>query len=195
MRYTLTKSRSSEPPTASPLPPATELAPVPISTSNANASPEISTNGNSNTDGSGTSSPLSPLLPQLPYSLRDHKRNITIIWTLLALDAAIIPLVLFYPLWYDTNLSPAYIFAITTAFFGIISGIEWSYRSWSLWKKEELRPFGAKRNSFDFFHVSYSTAYGVALVGTIFIQAHFFSRIVANRLTQPGRAHCWFCAS
>ena len=95
---------------------------------------------------SNETTPPQPILPQLPYSLRDHKLSIAIIWTLLAIDAAIMPLALFYPLWYDTNLQPAYIFAITTSLFGTISGIEWAYRSWSLWKKEELRPFGGKRN-------------------------------------------------
>ncbi|KAK3167200.1 hypothetical protein OEA41_010326 [Lepraria neglecta] len=89
---------------------------------------------------SGTSSPprLSPVLPKLSYSLRDHKKNIALIWTLLALDVAIMPLALFYPLWYATSLEPAYIFAITTGVFGIISGMEWVFRSRQLWKKEDV---------------------------------------------------------
>ncbi|KAL2045974.1 hypothetical protein ABVK25_011863 [Lepraria finkii] len=118
---------------------------------------------------SGTSSPprLSPTLPELPYSLRDHKRSIALIWTLFALDAAIIPLALFYSLWYATSLAPAYIFAITTGMFGIISGIEWVIRSRQLWKKEDVRPFGGKRNGFDFFHISYSTGYAISLVELI----------------------------
>lgn len=197
LRYILTKPppKPPTPPAPSLLPPAIELTPVPIFNSTANLSPEPSTNRFPNTDGFGTSSPPRLLLPELPYSLRDHKRSVAIIWTLLALDGAIIPLALFYPLWYDTNLSPTYIFAITTASFGIISGIEWFYRSWSLWKKEELRPFVGKRNGFDFFHISHSTAYGIALVGTVLIQAHFLSSIVANQFAQVGRAHRWFCAS
>ena len=88
----------------------------------------------------------SPSLPQLPYSLRDHKKSIAVIWTLLALDAAIMPLALFYPLWYASDLASAYIFAVTTGVFGIISGIEWCFRSWQLWKKEDVRPFGGKKN-------------------------------------------------
>lgn len=95
---------------------------------------------------SGSSTPPGSSLPQLPYSLREHKRSIAIIWTLLALDAAIMPLALFYPLWYASDLKSAYIFAVTTGVFGIISGLEWAYRSWQLWKKEEVRPFGGKRN-------------------------------------------------
>lgn len=87
-----------------------------------------------------------PALPDLPYSLRDHKRNIAIIWSLLALDAAIMPLALFYPLWYASDLEPAYIFAVTTGVFGIISGLEWAYRSWRLWRQEWVRPFGGRKN-------------------------------------------------
>lgn len=97
---------------------------------------------------SGTSSPshIGRDLPKLPYSLREHKKNIAIIWTLLALDAAIMPLALFYPLWYATSLEPAYTFAITTGVFGIISGLEWVYRTRQLWKKEDVRPFAGTRN-------------------------------------------------
>jgi len=95
---------------------------------------------------SSTSTPPRPSLPQLPYSLRDHKTSIAIICSLLLLDATFMPLALFYPLWCASDLAPAYIFAVTTGVFGIISGLEWCFRSWQLWKKEELRPFGGKRN-------------------------------------------------
>lgn len=108
-----------------------------------------------------------PPLPELPYSLREHKRNIAIIWSLLALDAAIMPLVLFYPLWYSSDLAPAYIFAVTTGLFGIISGLEWAYRSWRLWRQEWVRPFGGKKNGFDFFHISYTIGYTIALIELI----------------------------
>ena len=74
------------------------------------------------------------------------------------------PLVLFYPLWYASDLAPAYIFAVTTGLFGIISGLEWAYRSWRLWRQEWVRPFGGKRNGFDFFHISYTIGYSIALV-------------------------------
>ena len=131
---------------------------------------------------SGNTTPPPPCLPQLPYSLRDHKKNIAIIWTLLALDAVIMPLALFYPLWYASDLDPAYIFAVTTGAFGTISGVEWCFRSWMLWSKEELRPFDGKRYGvceavtplslnrclmglqFDFFHISYTIGYGISLV-------------------------------
>ncbi|KAK4694846.1 hypothetical protein P7C71_g2798, partial [Lecanoromycetidae sp. Uapishka_2] len=129
--------------------------------------PAISLTSLENANASGTSSPPPPPLPELPYSLRDHKKSIAVVWTLLALDAAIMPLALFYPLWYASGLAPAYIFAVTTSLFGIISGLEWAYRSWQLWKKEDVRPFGGKRNGFDFFHISYTTAYGISLLELI----------------------------
>ncbi|KAL8834861.1 MAG: hypothetical protein Q9170_003561 [Blastenia crenularia] len=106
-------------------------------------------------------------LPELPYSLWDHKRNIAIIWTLLALDTTILPLALFYPLWYTKALIPAYIFAVTTSVFGLISGLEWAYRTWRLWREEYVRPLGGKRKWFDFFHLSYTFGYTVSLIELI----------------------------
>ena len=86
----------------------------------------------------------STVLPELPYDTSHHKASITIIWTLLAFDAFVMPLALFYALWYGTHprLDPAYLFAITTGVFGLISGAEWAYRGWSLWRRPELRPLG-----------------------------------------------------
>lgn len=86
----------------------------------------------------------STILPELPYDASHHKTSITIIWTLLAFDAFIMPLALFYALWYGTHprLDPAYLFAITTGVFGLISGAEWAYRGWNLWHRPELRPLG-----------------------------------------------------
>ncbi|MCJ1298944.1 hypothetical protein MMC08_001735 [Hypocenomyce scalaris] len=117
---------------------------------------------------------LRPILPQLPYSLRHHRKNIAIIWTLLALDVAVMPLTLFYPLWFASSLNPAYIFAVTTSLFGIISGIEWAYRSWLLWRDPYVRPLGStSRWWFDFFHLSYTTGYTIALIELIIGAAPF----------------------
>ena len=106
-----------------------------------------------------------PELPPLPYSLRDHKLSIGIIWTLLLFDAAVLPIVLFYPLWYATDEQPWVVITITTCVFGVISGAEWIYRTWKLWKDESVRPLGSRsRWQFDFFHISYTLGYGIALV-------------------------------
>ncbi|KAL9601638.1 MAG: hypothetical protein Q9219_002358 [cf. Caloplaca sp. 3 TL-2023] len=106
-------------------------------------------------------------LPELLYSLWNHKRNIAIIWFLLALDTTILPLALFYPLWYTEALIPAHIFAVTTSVFGIISGLEWAYRTWRLWREENVRPLGGKKKWFDFFHISYTIGYTLGLIELI----------------------------
>ncbi len=102
-----------------------------------------------------TMPPAPALLPDLPYQTshthyKTHKKSIATTWTLLALDAAIMPLALFHPPWYASGLAPAYIFAVITGLFGITSGLEWAYRSRQLWKKENVRPFGGKRNGVRF---------------------------------------------
>lgn len=126
-----------------------------------------------------STSPLGP--PSLPYNIRDHKLNIIIIWTLLVLDSAILPLALFYPLYYATSLREGIIFAITTSVFGLISGLEWAYRSWQLLSRDDVRPLGVdgyregkfwwRKSSngqrwwgFDFFHWSYTIGYTIAIV-------------------------------
>ena len=124
---------------------STPLEPLPASTDGATVANATTTAPGPGTETSMTDSSR-PALPELPYSLRDHKRNIAIIWSLLALDVAIMPLALFYPLWYASGLAPAYIFAVTTGVFGIITGIEWAYRGWRLYRQEWVRPFGGKRN-------------------------------------------------
>ena len=43
--------------------------------------------------------------PVLPYSLRDRKLSITIFWTLFVTDTLAQPLVLYWALWYATDLS------------------------------------------------------------------------------------------
>ena len=129
--------------------------------------------------------PATSQLPRLPYSLREHKLSIIVIWTLLAIDGAILPIALFYPLWYATSLRSAYIFAISTSVFGIISGIEWAFRSWRLWRWKDVRPLndalavGGKDGdydeeedpyqgkwAFDFFHFMYTIGYAIALVSS-----------------------------
>jgi len=92
---------------------------------------------------SGKSSPPG-ISHQSSHTRETHKKSIAIISTLLALDAAIMPLALLYPMWHASGLAPAYIFAVIKGVFGIISGLEWAYRSRQLWKKEDVRPFGAR---------------------------------------------------
>lgn len=94
---------------------------------------------------SGASTPSQPMPPELPYSLRDHKKSIAAIWTLLVIDTAVVPLVLFYSLWDDTRLRPMWIMTITTSLYGLISGFEWAYRTYVLFTRERLRPLDASK--------------------------------------------------
>ncbi len=90
-------------------------------------------------------STLRPELPTLPYSIRDHARNVIFIWTLFTLDTAVFPLLLFYVLWYRSSESPTHILTITTCVFGLFASIEWALRTLRLWKREDVRPIGGQR--------------------------------------------------
>lgn len=46
-----------------------------------------------------------PTLPELPYSLRDKKKAITFFWVLFVVDTLAQPLILYFTLWYLTDLS------------------------------------------------------------------------------------------
>lgn len=97
----------------------------------------------------GESSPephLKRVPPELPYSLRDHKLSIAVAWTILTINSFILPLVLFYGLWYGTSLSRNIVVAINTAIFGFIALVAYSVRMWHLLKKDPShRPLGSRR--------------------------------------------------
>lgn len=104
--------------------------------------------------------------PALPYSLRDHKKKIALIWGLIILDSCIAPLLLFYPLGYATSLDwqnckmpkkhdhikgdplkgLVEVFAITTSAFGLVTLFEYLRRGWRLVRRDNFsRPLGGKR--------------------------------------------------
>ena len=45
--------------------------------------------------------------PPLPVSLRERKKGIALAWTLIVLDSSILPLIVFYGLWYGSSLTPS----------------------------------------------------------------------------------------
>lgn len=49
--------------------------------------------------------PPAPGPPELPYSLRTRKRSIAIFWSLFVIDTLAQPLILYFVLWYCTDLS------------------------------------------------------------------------------------------
>ncbi|KAI0841187.1 hypothetical protein F5Y06DRAFT_293675 [Hypoxylon sp. FL0890] len=103
-----------------------------------------------------------PGLPRLNYKLLDHKKKLFLVGGLLVLEGSILPIVLFYPLWFDTNLRHGILFAIITSFFGLVSGLEFAHRSWRLiLKDDKYRPLDGKRWRFDFTHMALSVGYTV----------------------------------
>ncbi|KAI0549338.1 hypothetical protein F4679DRAFT_547587 [Xylaria curta] len=127
-----------------------------------------------------------PGLPRLEYNLMDHKKKLFIVSGLLIFEGSVLPLVLFYPLWFATSLRhgirkliPRHhilniqvdrsiltrnfpVFAIITSFFGVISGLEFAHRSWRLiHKNDKYRPLDGKRWRFDFTHHTLSICYTV----------------------------------
>ncbi|KAG8210226.1 hypothetical protein GTR04_2366 [Trichophyton interdigitale] len=79
--------------------------------------------------------PVVPGPPELPYSLRSRKRSISIFWTLFIIDTLVQPLVLYFTLWYCTNLSHNLVFTISTAALGGVAVVEYFYRFYNLFKK------------------------------------------------------------
>ncbi|KAI1503806.1 hypothetical protein F5X99DRAFT_374474 [Biscogniauxia marginata] len=103
-----------------------------------------------------------PGLPRLDYRLLEHKTKLFLVSGLLIFEGSILPLILYYPLWFYTDLRHGIIFAIITSFFGIISGLEFAHRSWRLiHKTDTYRPLGGKRWHFDFTHLTLSVGYTI----------------------------------
>lgn len=112
--------------------------------------------------------PVVPGPPELPYSLRSRKRSISIFWTLFIIDTLVQPLVLYFTLWYCTNLSHNLgkymcpyqeikpgadiysitpVFTISTAALGGVAVVEYFYRFYNLFKKgSKVRPLNARRS-------------------------------------------------
>ncbi|KAL7627941.1 hypothetical protein AAE478_002136 [Parahypoxylon ruwenzoriense] len=133
--------------------------PVPTS-----CGPSDETGSSSVSSTAATKDPMEELpgLPRLNYKLLDHKTKLFLVGGLLVLEGSILPIVLFYPLWFDTNLRHGIIFAIITSFFGIVSGLEFAHRSWRLILKNDVyRPIDGKRWRFDFTHITLSVGYTI----------------------------------
>lgn len=83
------------------------------------------------------------LPPPLNYTLRDKKLRIAIFWCFIVVDCAVMPLTLYFVLWYDVGpgsedkhaLSASTVLSIVTATIGGSSILEYLLRAWKLWKK------------------------------------------------------------
>lgn len=83
------------------------------------------------------------LPPSLNYTLRDKKLRIAIFWCFIVLDCAVMPIGLYFILWYDAGpgsqekhaLSANTVLSIVTAAIGGSSILEYFLRAWKLWKQ------------------------------------------------------------
>ncbi|KAH8091694.1 hypothetical protein BXZ70DRAFT_1011098 [Cristinia sonorae] len=96
--------------------------------------------------------------PPLNYTLKTKARErwIILFFTLLFVEAGILPLILFYSLRWGAHLSITKNLAIITSLIGTVSGFKVAQRSYLLLLRnghESRRPIGAGRWGFDFFHL------------------------------------------
>jgi len=106
--------------------------------------------------------------PELPYSLRDRKWSIAIFWTLFVIDTLAQPLILYFALWYATDLSHNLVFTISTAALGGVSIAEYFYRFYHLFRKGSVaRPLNARRSWLDFFQINFTIVWLILAVELI----------------------------
>lgn len=115
--------------------------------------------------------------PGLPYSLRDRKKSIAIVFSLLLLDASFLPLGLFFGLKYGAKLDDQKNIGITTAVFGFFSLLQFGYRIYMLCRKDSnCRPLSTTHPTghtprwyFDFYQIQF--AIGFAAISGAFVKA------------------------
>lgn len=109
-----------------------------------------------------------PEPPPLNYTLWTRKLSIFIFWSFILIDSIAMPIVLYFCLWYDTDLSPNTVFSIVTAALGGVSILEYVLRFRRLWMKgSTCRVIGARRAYLDWFHWNFSLAWVVIMVELI----------------------------
>ncbi|KAB5578858.1 hypothetical protein GE09DRAFT_1091283 [Coniochaeta sp. 2T2.1] len=129
----------------------------------------------------GSSTPqFLPEPPSLNYTLRTRKLWIFIFWSLIIFDSVVLPIALYFALWYGvgpaTNtptekkqkLSANAVFSIVTAAVGGASIFEYFIRLRRLWRKDSTcRVIGARRWYLDAFHWNYSFGWIVVMIELI----------------------------
>lgn len=112
---------------------------------------------------------LEPEPPPLNYTLHTRKMAIFIFWSFIIFDSVIMPIALYFGLWYGVGpggpeekhvLSANAVFSIVTAAIGGASILEYFIRFWRLYKKSSTcRVIGARRWYLDMFHWNFSLAW------------------------------------
>jgi hypothetical protein len=122
-----------------------------------------------------------PEPPPLNYSLRPRKLAIVLFWTVILFDSVVIPIALYFGLWYGVGpgsnppdgpkrekLSANAVFSIVTAAVGGASIVEYILRFWRLWRKNSTcRVIGAHRWYLDWFHWNFSLGWMIVMIELI----------------------------
>ncbi|KAF2212783.1 hypothetical protein CERZMDRAFT_121111 [Cercospora zeae-maydis SCOH1-5] len=116
--------------------------------------------------------PLALEPPRLNYDLWERRWFIAFFWSMILVDCVAAPIILYFCLWYLTDLSPNAVFSIVTAALGGVSIVEYFVRFWRLWKKDSTcRVIGARRKYLDWFHWNFTLGWVIIMfeliVGTV----------------------------
>ena len=105
--------------------------------------------------------------PSLNYDLRARTRSNVIFWSSIVISITIIPIVLYYPLVYLTEMKIDAILGIVSISNGLPSIIQLPYRIWKLWKQDggDRRPLSGK--IMDLFMWEYSINF--VIIVTVYI--------------------------
>ncbi|MCJ1350763.1 MAG: hypothetical protein MMC33_000744 [Icmadophila ericetorum] len=100
-------------------------------------------------------------LPELPYSLRDHKKGIAVTWTIILANTCFVPLGLTYGLWFGTHpqINQHLLFGITSVAFTVASAFQYWMRIFRLLQQDPIyRPIGSQRGWLDFYQIASTIA-------------------------------------
>jgi len=101
--------------------------------------------------------------PSLNYDLRARIMSNVIFWSIIVITVTIIPIALYYPLVFSTNLTISAILGIASISTGLSNIIQLPYRFWKLWKQDDgdRRPLSGK--IMDFFMWEYCLNFAIIL--------------------------------
>ncbi|KAF7967148.1 hypothetical protein HWV62_18624 [Athelia sp. TMB] len=98
----------------------------------------------------------SPAPPPINYSLHTRKKAIIISWSIIVADSCLLPIIMFYALWFSP-LSHSNTFNILSSIFGMPTLLQWCKRMWYLCKKDsDCRPLGGERLRVDLFQIGFT---------------------------------------
>ncbi|KXJ96102.1 hypothetical protein Micbo1qcDRAFT_231214 [Microdochium bolleyi] len=118
-----------------------------------------------------------PEPPALNYTLRTRKMAIFLFWTVIVFDSVVMPIALYFGLWYgvgpgnpsDMRLSANTVFSIVTAALGGASILEYFLRFWRLYKNGSTCRISGVTNrwALDWFHWMFSLAWIIVMIELI----------------------------